>query len=180
MIPHAVRTQLADDAKQMVDLVLAERGRRLIHDQNACASAPKARAISTNCCSGIERLRTSVSGRIVEPMRSQQFVRPLLPSAPANSAARPRQAPNPVRCSRPRSDRETAPAAGRSPRCRAEREMTGSFAVTMLTIDFEVARRQAARGAGDDLDERRFACAVFADQAVNFSCALDTTRPSGA
>jgi len=49
------------------------------------APEPSAQAISTNCCSGIERERTSLSGEIFAPMRFN------------NSAARVRLAAQPTR-----------------------------------------------------------------------------------
>ncbi len=80
------------------------------------ASAPSARAISTSCCSGIERPPDFGLGvdRRADPVEQPTRRSPAL--APADRDARRPPVPGRGRCSRPRSGPETAPAAGRSPR----------------------------------------------------------------
>ena len=54
------------------------------------ACDPMALAISTSCCSGIDRCRASVSGSMPAPMRSKQFPGPPPPFAPADQSPKAR------------------------------------------------------------------------------------------
>ncbi len=174
--PDALRLQLADRRGRgcSTSWSLSEAvGSSMIRIR---ASAPSARAISTSCCSGIERRRTSVSGSIAAPIRSS--------SRRARSRRSPqrmrRQAPARLqargRCSRRRSGRGRGPAAGRSRRSPAPRARTGSFSSTDLAVDLD---RPLVRpvGAGDDLDQRRLPRAVLADQRVDLARPAGRTRP---
>ena len=131
------------------------------------ASAPRARAISTSCCSGIDSERTSVSGSIVAPIFSSKSRARVRRSAPADTA------PASVRLEPDRDvlgDRQV----------RKERRLLVNRGDSQLarTHRIEVADRLALdldcslvgqMGAGDHLDQRRFARAVFADQGVDLA-----------
>ncbi len=94
------------------------------------ASAPRARAISTSCCSGIVSRRTSVSGSMVAPIFASKLSRPRAPLAPADTRASRRRARARGRCSRRPSGPETGPAAGRSRRSPDSRAGPGSMSPT--------------------------------------------------
>ncbi len=129
------------------------------------ASAPRARAISTSCCSGIERRRTSVSGSMLAPIR--------------DSSCRARSRRLRQRTRSPGAARFEAEGdvlgdgqvgeEGRLLVDRGDAEGAGADGVVVddrLAEDFERALVGGV-GAGDDLDERRFAGAVLADESVD-------------
>ena len=60
------------------------------------ASAPRARAISTSCCSGIDSLLTSESGSIAAPIRSSKRACPRAAGWPSSRAATRRLPSSPI------------------------------------------------------------------------------------
>ena len=131
------------------------------------ASAPRARAISTSCCSGIDSERTSVSGSIVAPIFSSRLLRPRASPAPANAApaaARLEPDRDVLGDRQVRKERRLLVNRGDSQLARTHRIKVADRPA--LDLDSSLVGQV---GAGDHLDQRRFARAVFADQGVNFA-----------
>ena len=61
----------------------------------------------------------------------------------------------------------------------SRRDATGSFCVDRLAADFERAV-VGLEGAGDDLDQRRFARAVLADQGMDLAGCRSNETPLSA
>ena len=111
-----VRLQIADDPEKPVDLLVAERGRRLVHDQDA-GVGPQAPARSRPVAARASTAtRTSVSGSIVAPIFSSKLLAHDCAAGPSGPGASFRPARARSRCSRRPSGPERAPAAGKSRR----------------------------------------------------------------
>ena len=113
--PHAVRLQLADDPEQPLDLLVAERGRRLVHDQDPRVGPERPRDLDELLLGHRQPADLGLRvDRRADPV--QQPPRPLAPLVPADPPPRPaRLQPDRDVLGRP-SGRGRAPAAGRSPR----------------------------------------------------------------
>ncbi len=110
--------------RQVRGLVLAERGRRLVHHQDAGARAERARDLH-ELLLGHAQAAHERFGIDAGPEPRQAARAPPVGAAARRSASRARLSPCRARCSRPRSGRGRAPAAGRSPRCRARAPASG-------------------------------------------------------
>ena len=131
------------------------------------ASAPSARAISTSCCWGMLSSPASISGSMRAPTRpssssarrcrSRQSTRPQRPvrSSAERDVLRDRQLAEQRGLLIDRRDAERLRGRGREPRERLaiERDLTGV----------------RLHRAGEDLDERRLAGAVLADERVDLA-----------
>ena len=160
--------QLGDHAEEPVDFLVAERGRRLVHDQDAgvgargpARSRPAAARASTACS-------TSESGSIAAPIRSSR------------RRARARRAVQ-------RTRRHAPPALEPDRDVLGDGQVAEEGGLLVDRRDAQVARRSRDPGprpagpgsrscpssgsvrAGDHLDQRRLARAVLADQGVNFA-----------
>ncbi len=131
------------------------------------ASAPSARAISTSCCSGIDRRRTSVSGSIAraDPLEQEPGSRPSF--WPADS---------PPGTARLEPDGDVLGHGQVGKECGLLVNCRDSEGTRTDRIDFgdgrtlDLDRSQVGTmGAGDHLDQGRLARAVLADQRVHFA-----------
>ena len=130
------------------------------------APAPSAQAISTSCCSGIESERTSASGEMSAPMRwSSSAARMRRLGQFTRRAAATGSSRRPMFSATVRSGNKRGLLVNAGD---AEFVRRGGREVAhALAVDFNGAAVGLVR-AGDDLDERGFARAVFAEQRVNF------------
>ena len=164
-----------DHAEEAVDLLVAERGRRLVHDQDA-GVGPQGPGDLDELLLGHRQpadLRVGVDRR-ADPL--EQAAGPGRAARPSARAARLRPAPARSRCSRRRSGPERAPAADRSPRSPARATATGSRSSTSWPW-ISIVPSSGTMGAGDHLDQRRLARAVLADQARGLRRRAGRTRP---
>ena len=134
MMPTPWLRSVADHPEQAVDLAVAERRRGLVHDHDARVGAERAGDLDELLLGHGERARRTRSGSIVAPTRSSSS-RARAARGSNRPGARRRRVRAPARCSRPRSGRGRAPAAGRWRRCPSDRATRGSLWVTRWPRD---------------------------------------------
>ena len=118
MMPTPSPRSARDDANRRRHLAVAERGGRLVHDDDAGvgADAPwRSRPSAARASSAADQpIRIDRGADPFEQLAARARRAP-----PVDAAPRRRRVPATGQCSRPPSGRERAPAAGRWPRCRA-------------------------------------------------------------
>ena len=131
------------------------------------ACAPTARAISTSCCSGMRSEPASASGSTVAPDSRQERGRALAPLPPIDAppGASRLQAEGDVL-----GDRQVGEQGGLLvDRGDAQRRASSGSARSRGRPAMVDGARVRRVGAGDDLDQRGLARAVFADQRVHLA-----------
>ena len=146
-----------------------QRRRRLVHDQHARVVRQRAQDLDALAVADRERAddrrrrrdRRSPSEASSASARARH-------RAPVEPAERGRAAHGRERCSRRPSARETAAVPDRSSRCRRAARRRGRTK-RVSTPSTRIAPAIGLNDAGHDLDQRRFAGAVLAQQRVDFA-----------
>ena len=162
----AVRLQVADDPEEPVDLLVAQRGRRLVHDQDAGFGPQGPRDLDQLLLGHRQRadLGFRVDRRADFFEQVSRLSAPPAPADPAPASARLEPDRDVLGDRQVRKERRLLVNRGDSQVACAHRIEVADRPA--LDLDRSLVGQM---GAGDHLDQRRFARAVFADQGVDFS-----------
>ena len=161
-----VRLQLGDHAEEPLDLLVAERGRRLVHDQDSRVG-PQGPGNLDELLLGHRQAADLASGSIAAPIRSSRARARARRAVPAHG---------PPRVLALEPDRDVlgdgqVREEGRLLIDRRDSQLARLDRIEVLDrpaldLDRSVVRKMRA---GDHLDQRRLARAVFTDQGVDFA-----------
>ena len=175
----AVRGQVADDPEEVVDLVVVEHRRRLVHDDQPGVVRERPGHADDLLAGGGQP--ADLAAR-----RDLAVAQPLEQGAGRRARRSPRRTKPAGRCARgPRKmfsatrARRRGRAPGRSWRCRGASPRSGGRAGPARRCHVIVAVVGLVR-AGQHLDQGRLAGAVLAEQAVHLAGATSRSTPSSA
>ena len=165
--PDAAAFELADDVEQARDVALGQRGGRLVHDQDARVVRQRAQDLDPLAVADGERADDLVGGEVVDLERGEQRLglRPHgAPVDPAAAGAR-RMAEEDVLGDGEFGKEQQLLIDGRDPGALG---FLGRGEARRAPVDQDLAGVRLI-DAGDDLDQRRLARAVLAEQRVNLA-----------
>ena len=164
--PHPLPLQLADDPEQVVDLLVAERGRRLVHDQDPGLGPQRPRDLDELLLGHREAPDFGLGvDRRADPIQEPTRPRPPLAPSDATPAARRLQAQGDVLGHGQVRQQRRLLVDRRDPQAsRAHRVVL----LDLTPLDLDRPFVGPVR-AGDHLDQRRLPRPVLAHQRVDFA-----------